>query len=256
MIITKLQGGLGNQLFQWAYGKYLSEHFNTELSLDLSFYQNQFGNTPRTFELINLPNLKVPERLPPSKPIVYLNDNFTFKPIDYKSNHDYFLNGFWQSEKYFKSVSNLIKLELSPTEDKLNDLSKKIEGNSISLHIRRTDYLTSNGFHPTQTIQYYQEAIRLIGDYKNIYIFSDDIEWCKNNLTFKNTVFIEGQSNIEDLWLMSLCDHNVIANSSFSWWGAWLNNNPNKIVVAPKLWFGEHAGINSGDIVPENWIKI
>jgi hypothetical protein len=256
MIITKLQGGLGNQLFQWAYGKYLSERFSTELSLDLSFYQNQFGNTPRTFELTNLPNLKVPERLSPSKPIVYLNDDFTFKPIDYKSNHDYFLNGFWQSEKYFKSVSNLIKLELSPTEDKLNELSKKIEGNSISLHIRRTDYLTSNGFHPTQTIQYYQDAIRLIGDYKNIYIFSDDIEWCKNNLTFKNTVFIEGQSNIEDLWLMSLCDNNVIANSSFSWWGAWLNNNPNKIVVAPKLWFGEHTGINSGDIIPENWIKI
>jgi hypothetical protein len=87
-------------------------------------------------------------------------------------------------------------------------------------------------------------------------VFSDDINWCKQNLSFPKMQFVEGQDNIEDLWFMSLCSNNIIANSSFSWWGAWLNNNPEKKVIAPKNWFGQYANINSSDIVPETWILL
>lgn len=256
MIISKIQGGLGNQIFQWAYGKFLSTKNKTNLHLDLSFFTNQYGNTNRNFELNLFPKIDLPKSDITKKPFVYINDNFQFKNLNYDDQYNYYLNGFWQSEKYFIEVSDLIKDQLSPTEDQLITLKKNINPNSVSLHIRRSDYLTSNGFHPVQTLEYYKNAINKIGKYENLYVFSDDIDWCKNNLEFKNIVFVEGKTNIEDLWLMSLCDHNIIANSSFSWWGAWLNNNPNKMVIAPKLWFGQHVNINSGDIVPDEWIKL
>ena len=104
--------------------------------------------------------------------------------------------------------------------------------------------------------EYYKNALDIIGGYENLYVFSDDINWCKTNLKFKNMVFVEGNDDVEDLWLMSLCDHNIIANSSFSWWGAWLNINPNKKVISPKRWFGEQTNLSSDDIIPVSWTKI
>jgi hypothetical protein len=92
--------------------------------------------------------------------------------------------------------------------------------------------------------------------YDNILVFSDDISWCKDNLKFDKMNFIEGLDNVEDMWLMSLCDNNIIANSSFSWWGAWLNSNFNKKVIAPLHWFGDSANLNTSDIIPTNWIRI
>jgi hypothetical protein len=126
----------------------------------------------------------------------------------------------------------------------------------VSLHVRRTDYVTSNGYHPVQSIEYYKNAIDIIGDYDYIFVFSDDIQWCKDNLKFKNMVFMEGFSDIEDLHIMSLCQNNIIANSSFSWWGAWLNIHPEKKIIAPTNWFGEQANLNTSDMIPSDWIKI
>ena len=134
--------------------------------------------------------------------------------------------------------------------------SNIIDENSISLHLRRTDYLTSNGYHPVQDISYFSDGIDIIGDYNKIYVFSDEIEWCKTNLNFQRMVFMEGYSNIEDLRLMSLCKYNIIANSSFSWWAAWLNENKDKKVIAPKQWFGPQANLNEQGIGPETWSKI
>jgi hypothetical protein len=96
----------------------------------------------------------------------------------------------------------------------------------------------------------------IIGNYDQLLIFSDDIDWCKNNLQFKNMVFIENQNTFEDIWLMSLCKHNIIANSSFSWWGAWLNKKSDKIVIAPNDWFGPNSNLNTSNIVPQTWIKL
>ena len=124
------------------------------------------------------------------------------------------------------------------------------------MHIRRTDYVTSNGYHPVQSLDYYQNAIDLIGDYDNLYIFSDDINWCKDNLKFKNMIFRYGNSDIEDLFLMSMCANNIIANSTFSWWAAWLNERPDKRVISPSKWLGEQTNLNTNDIIPLDWIKI
>ena len=140
----------------------------------------------------------------------------------------------------------------------MKKLKKKypIDENNISIHIRRTDYVTSNGYHPVQSIEYYKQAIEIIGDYDNIFVFSDDINWCKENLKFDNMIFVDGNDDVEDMWLMSICNHNVIANSSFSWWGAWLNNNPDKKVIAPNNWFGSQTNLNTNDLIPNTWIKI
>ena len=128
--------------------------------------------------------------------------------------------------------------------------------NTVSLHIRRGDYLKQQHNHPVQSLEFYNKALELIGDYENLLIFSDDIDWCEKNLNYSNMTFVKGLTDIENIWLMSMCQHNIMANSSFSWWGAWLNNNPNKIVVSPKLWFGNNLKLNTKDIIPKDWIKI
>lgn len=268
MIITKLQGGLANQIFQWAYGKFLSDHNKTPLYLDVSFYLNQFGVTKREFSLNKFPNLDyniLPNdrninnwSIEPGKTkIIGITDNHNYSKLDYQPDAHYYLNGYWQSEKYFKGIENIIRENLKPSEEKLKELKDKYDtNNSVSIHIRRTDYVTSNGYHPVQPIEYYQKGLDLIKDYDRVLVFSDDIEWCKNNLDFKNMVFVEGNDDVEDLWLMSLCGHNIIANSSFSWWGAWLNENKNKKIITPEKWFGDKSNTNYSDIIPENWIKI
>jgi hypothetical protein len=268
MIITKLQGGLANQIFQWSHGKYLSEKYSTPLYLDVSFYLNQFGVTKREFSLNKFPNLEY-NTLPNDRnmsnwstesdktKVVTIIDNHNYSKLDYQQDAHYYLNGYWQSEKYFKGIEDIIRDNLKPSEQKLKELKEKyVTEKSISIHIRRTDYVTSNGFHPIQDIEYYQRGLEIIGEYHNLLIFSDDIKWCKENLKFDNMTFVEGNDDVEDIWLMSMCNHNIIANSSFSWWGAWLNGNKDKKIIAPEKWFGDKSNTNYSDIVPENWIKI
>lgn len=258
MIITKLQGGLANQLFQWAFGKSLSEKYNRPLYLDLNFYNNQVGVTKREFSLNKFPNLKYNADIPNiNSPVIRLSDDFIFREYNILDNYTYYLDGYWQSEKYFKNIESTIRQELSPDDVTKERLSKFIgDGNSVSMHIRRTDYVTSNGFHPVQTISYYEKALDIIREYDSLFVFSDDIEWCKSNLKFNNIVFVEGFSDVEDMWLQSMCKNNIIANSSFSWWGAWLNTNKDKKIIAPTNWFGNQANLNTSDIIPNDWIRI
>jgi hypothetical protein len=266
MIISKLQGGLANQLFQWACGKCLSEEYNTPLYLDISSYSSQLGMTKREFSLNKFPNLKY-QTLPSDrnisnfseelekKRIEIITDNFIFKKLKYNNDSHIYLNGYWQSEKYFKDIQYDIRRNLQPKNEKLKDFLP-LHKNNISLHIRRTDYITSKEYHPVLPLDYYEHALNIIGEYDNIFVFSDDIDWCKTNLEFEKMTFIEGFDDVEDLWLMSMCNHNIIANSSFSWWGAWLNTNKDKKVITPLNWFGDHVNLNTSDIIPENWIKI
>jgi len=230
MIITKIQGGLGNQMFQYAYGRYLSEKFEMKLLIDKKFYEQNLS--PKRYFLLNyFDGIDLDfdfDSIPKDMKIFRIDDNFKFKELEnLDKNFGYYFFGYWQSEKYF-----------------------------IDLHIRRTDYLTSNGYHPVQTIEYYKNALNLIGDYDNLFIFSDDIDWCKSNLNFKNMIFRENNSEIEDLFLMSYCKNNIIANSTFSWWAAWLNDNKDKKVIAPAKWFGNEANLNEENIIPASWIKI
>ena len=129
------------------------------------------------------------------------------------------------------------------------------EGVLVSVHVRRADYLNIPEHHTNLQVEYYERAMKNFEGYSPV-IFSDDIEWCKNNLNFNNMVLVEGNSDVEDLWLMSLCKNNIIVNSSFSWWGAYLNKNVDKVVIAPSKWFGDGVSLSTEDIVPEQWNKI
>ena len=259
MIISKIQGGLGNQMFQYAYGKHLSYKYNTEIRFDIRFYD--LNLTPKREFLLN----KFPNTFPNTDinislvgPIYPIVDDFNYRELPKPVGSNYYLDGYWQSEKFFKESEDLIREDFKPSEKILDKISNTplVDTNTISLHVRRTDYLNSNDYHPIQSAEYYQKAIEIIGDYDYIFVFSDDIKWCKDNLKFDNMIFIDGFNELEDLFLMSMCKNNIIANSTFSWWGAWLNNNPDKKIIAPTKWFGEKVNLNDKDIIPNNWIRL
>ena len=295
MIISRLNGGLGNQMFQYALGRVLSKLNKTELYLDLSLYNRQHNtDTPRSYELDIFPNI---DSKTPSNKILgkfthlrklklllnhYLNLNLQtypqnwirendhkFHPEILKLRGNYLLDGYWQTEKYFKKYRKQIFKDFSFPK-KISKKNKLIieqirKKNSVSIHIRRGDYVTSkktNTHHGICSMDYYKKAIGLINkQVKNPWfvIFSDDPGWCKRYLSVpKNSLFISHNTkkeSFEDMRLISLCKHNIIANSSFSWWGAWLNANKNKIIIAPQKWL-KGANINQGDIVPSNWKTI
>lgn len=274
MIITKLSGGLGNQMFQYALGRVLAIKNHAKLVLDLSGYKNQAAiDTPRQYELgiFNIQAAKYSRNifnfLRPRKLIS--ENSHSFDPAILKLKGNLHLVGYWQSEKYFAEYADIIRQDFtyntSPAgknKKLLHDISKS---NSVSIHIRRGDYIkipSTNQFHGTCGLEYYQSAVKIIKQkVKNpiFYIFSDDINWCKNNLNIiGKTVYIDhnqGAKSWEDMRLMSYCKHNIIANSSFSWWGAWLNNNPKKIIIAPRQWFNDQS-IDTKDLLPATWIKM
>jgi hypothetical protein len=287
MLIVLLKGGLGNQLFQYSIGRAFSLEYNIELKLDLSFLIDRTNKdiTHRNFELSNFninASIAAQNELNKYKKyslksifkfytILNITENNFSNKINYiEKNTHIFLDGFWQSEKYFIKYRSILLNDLVPVR-KPNDLNREYinlisNSNSISVHIRRGDYISNNNansFHGVCSIDYYLNAITyIINHIKNpvFYFFSDDINWVKNN--FDNSAFQKyfishnfDNTSFEDLRLMTYCKHNIIANSTFSWWGAWLNTNPNKIVIAPSKWFVDLSMI-SEDLIPESWIKI
>lgn len=260
MINVRIMGGLGNQLFQWACARNLQEKYGHFIKYDLGFYNNQNFRKPQLNEFKYLQFNTV--EIQPAFRDIGVGDLFSYYNFNTKNLSDlsvrYHLDGYWQSEKYFEENAATIKqnLEIDPRiEYYIEDNYPFIKSEkTVSLHIRRTDYVSSNGYHPVQPLSYYQQALDLL-TYDKILVFSDDIEWCKQNLKFKNIVFSEGNSNIEDLYLMSACSDNVIANSSFSWWAAWMNKNVDKKIIAPLNWFGP-GGPSDKDIIPKSWVKI
>lgn len=170
------------------------------------------------------------------------------------------MNGYWQNQSYFKNykkdIYNLFSFK--------NSVDFHLEKNSVAVHVRRGDYVTNKLARDTLgvlPISYYKKSMILLARKINnpiFYIFSDDIEWVKKNFDFEsfNIKFIENSKAYEDLQCMSLCAHNIVANSSFSWWGAWLNNNPEKIVIAPQRWYESEQKNEKLNRIPQNWIRI
>lgn len=287
MIITKLIGGLGNQLFQYAAGRRLAYINNTNLKLDLSWYKNVDGGkaTSRAYGLgefniiaENFASLEEIGRFKKNKIYtileklnLYHRDSFTkerqfnLNPEVLNLSDNNYIQGHWQSEKYFKDIEDIIRKEFTLKKSVINEYGKLIdETNSVSIHIRRGDYVTdkkTRDFYETCTLNYYHTAIKKIIDNvisPHFFIFSDDMGWVKDNLIVGYPLIFVSNSqskDYEELALTSRCKHNIIANSSFSWWGAWLNNNPNKIIIAPQKWF-KNPSINTEDLIPESWIKI
>lgn len=191
---------------------------------------------------------------------LYKDPSWKFSKIPYKE--DLCLNGYFQSEKYFAHRREEI-LELFEIPDSvLGYIQQKYavitaKQKLIGVHVRRGDYLTPtlSQFHHAQTVDYYRKAMSFFDEDSNFVFFSDDIEWCKENFaSMKNIHFVEGETDVVDLYFMSIMEHNIIANSTFSWWGAWLNQNPNKIVIAPRKWYGpKNSHLEDNDIIPEHW---
>ncbi|MBL4708757.1 MAG: alpha-1,2-fucosyltransferase [Flavobacteriales bacterium] len=288
MIISRISGGLGNQMFQYAIAKSMAKKNNDISKLDVFFYPKQ---TLRKHELnkFNIEediaskkecnNLRASEGfifkvknklgLNISRPKFYTYEyNITsFDKEVFDKNGDIYLDGFWQNENYFKSIREEIINDFTPKDrisDEVNRYLQDIKSvNSVSLHIRRGDYLAdkhTNSVHGVSGLDYYKNATEYIStkiENPIFYIFSDDITWCKENFTFlQNKIFIDDtKSAIDDLELMKKCKHNIIANSTFSWWGAWLNQNDKKIVIAPKVWFIDEKWQNLS-ITLNDWIKI
>jgi hypothetical protein len=290
MIIVRLMGGLGNQMFQYALGRCLSLKHKTTLRLDLSFLLSRPENAEYTFRNYELQDFNIIEDIATIKDLKKFNDillsksligrieqkfrkyrtidepYFHFSESILLSPKNTYLNGYWQSEKYFSCIENIIRNDFTLKSIPGNNasiLESMRQPNSISIHIRRGDYFSNpliNSFLGICSFQYYYDAVKLVaGKIKDprFFIFSDDIEWAKQNIKLDFPVIYLDCDNKPsyDLFLMSQCSNNIIANSSFSWWAAWLNNKPDKIVVAPRKWFAD-TSINISDRIPEEWIKI
>lgn len=282
MIKVKLNGGLGNQMFQYALGRSLTYRRRTKLAT--YFRGSVAGDTAWKYSLgcfTLSPDSTI--RISPdlsaklqhlvklffgeSKNLVK-EKSFNFDPDVLKVPDNVILEGYWQSEKYFIDDKDLIRKDYEFKENLIGknaQLAKKItSSNSVSLHIRRGDYVSdkkTNDFHGTSGLDYYKKSLGYIK--KRVkspmyFVFSDDIAWAKDNLKLPNATFIDwnqADKSYVDMQLMSLCKHNIIANSSFSWWGAWLNNNPSKIVIAPKIWFKDPS-VDTSDLLPKDWLRI
>lgn len=268
MIIVKLIGGLGNQLFQYALGRHVAEIHNTELLLDLSEFE--------TYELHKyaLFGLNVKENFATKDQInalpVCKEKHFHFDPEFKNFPNDVVLKGYWQTEKYFVDIEDIIREECSlknAAGGKDKEVLQSITMlNSVSLHIRRGDYVKNtyeSQILVSKDLEYYNQCVEYIAERVpdcHFFIFSDDPAWVKENLKLSYPVIFvdhnDANTNYEDLRLMSYCKHNIICNSSFSWWGAWFNSNPEKIVCAPKKWFSDETKyIDSKNLVPERWVK-
>jgi len=288
MIIVKLIGGLGNQMFQHAFAKKLSLIKRVPVKLDVFWYEDAKNFTKNSLRKYILDNYNTSLRIATREEVVsFLSkrsfvfkvikkikrdvlrlDDFSFKEKHFNVSDNAYLEGWWQSEKYFFDIRDILLKEFS-LKNGFSGVVKKIETqeigcNSVSLHIRRGDYVSLkqvNDAFGVLGLEHYDKAIKIIKEKMKeprFFIFSDDIAWAKENLKIgENAVFVSSPEikDYEELILMSKCKHNIIANSSFSWWGAWLNQNKNKIVIAPKQWFKTDK-FNTKDVVPESWIKI
>jgi len=167
------------------------------------------------------------------------------------------IDGYFQSEKYFKKNSDTIRKVFYPLHIKKEGFLNKYDIDSsevVGVHVRRGEYLNDSIHHPPCDVGYFTCAMDKFAKSENVvFLFvSDDIEWCKQN--FKGHLYSKNSSDIEDFYDLIMCDHNIISNSTFSWWAAWLNNNPDKRVYVPKTWFGPgHGSFNLKDLIPKEW---
>ncbi len=266
MIYCNLKGGLGNMLFQIAATKSISIDKGTECSFPNLYHHLEYLNSENTYNpKLKHSNeyLKLFKNLPTtelSEIVNVVEYPFEYTVLDYNY-ENVVIDGFFQSEKYFKhnrgEILKLIDFSFICKyyiESKYNFIKNK---KTSSIHVRRGDYVNYPNLHPTQPLEYYGQSIDILKNKTEIFIiFSDDIIWCKENIKLENAIYIENEKDYIELYLMSLCDNNIISNSSFSWWGAWLNENQNKIVIGPSKWFGNDIQHNTGDILPDNWIKL
>lgn len=261
-------GGLCNVMFKLsaaislALDNDVNYIFSTEFLRPISTETPKAGFDPdySVYSDNVLRNISFMEKLPIPYRTHYEPSSFNYGQITYNKGENLLLHGYYQSEKYFINNKDFIINLFKPTDEIKEQILNIIPNvkDSISIHIRRGDYLNSPSYHPQQSIDYYSSSINLLGVDKNYLIFSDGLDDIKNMFNFiPNKQFINLGKDYLDLYAMSMCEHNIICNSTFGWWGAYLNENKNKKVIAPNTWFGPSSShLSSSDIIPEDWIKI
>jgi hypothetical protein len=288
MVIVRLMGGLGNQMFQYAAGRSLSFKKDVPLKLDHSFLEKRSeGYTKRNYELgsfnikadraseieikkysdQNRYLIKLKSYFPfLSKTMVFNESKGYFDPRFLKLSSDVYLNGHWQDLKYFEQIKEILQEEFrlrSESQEYQRQLRQMRSDCSVSVHIRRGDYVTlpnASAYHGVLGMEYYRNAVSIMRDKipdTTFFVFSDDPLWCKEHLDLNvpyQLVESNGLTAPEELWLMAQCDHHIIANSSFSWWAAWLLDNGKKMVIAPKEWYKSRS--QPVNLVPSYWQRI
>jgi hypothetical protein len=255
-------GRLGNQMFQYASLRGIADYHNYSFCIPYSKFKNQWVDH-QLLEAFLLPNLKnfCDQEAKYKINQIYSEKTFSFDENYLKNcpdNVDLF--GYFQTEKYFKSIADSIREDFTFKPEILNPCKKFFKFDAaISLHVRRTDYVEKSLDHPLCSLDYYERSLNQFDSNLPVLVFSDDIKWCKQQSLFKLDRFMisESDCNLIDMCLMSMCSHHIIANSSFSWWGAWLSNSNN--VIAPLHWFGENGYTSKNDtkdIIPDKWIKL
>ncbi|MES3005356.1 MAG: alpha-1,2-fucosyltransferase [Patescibacteria group bacterium] len=289
MIYIQIKAGLGNQMFEYAFGRALSLEQGKPLALDLSWYDNHAGRdtprkylldkyniqariaVPREIEKFNTPLKKLLRKI--YRRLVYKKDN-VYRASLMKSRGSYF-EGHWANERFFKKHKDVIRADLSLkypltafSSSVLSEIKTYKEKGfaTVSVHVRRGDCVTNPhaaSYQGTVDTSYYDKSyeylVEKFGEEKLVFfIFSDDIEWARANVLTKAKTTCVSRPEIpdyEELYLMTQCDNHVIANSTFSWWGAWLNANPDKIVIAPKQWLKD-TSFDTSDVCPKEWVRI
>jgi len=257
-------GNLGNTLFQYCtllgVGKQLN--YTVKIPNNPTYYEDSYEN----YNYSIFDGFDITTNILESTDIIshnYVYSGHIFNGDIFNIEDNTNIHGYFQCEKYFNFCREYIleKLQFKSTITREgNELFKNLDilpEETTSIHIRRGDYLKKTKFHPIQPVEYFKTAISKVKN-KNYLFFSDDIEWCKQVYGKNPNVYFSVNNNpFVDMYAMSKCKDNIIVNSSFSWWGAWLNKNQNKKVIAPKNWFGEAGikrGYNSKDIIPQDWI--
>jgi hypothetical protein len=283
MIMVHLRGGLGNQMFQYAAGRRLALHHGTSLKLDVS---ECLADASRPFAL-DVFNIQAEIASPgetqfPSGGGVWwwalsgrkrlkrvTETHFNFEPQVLHLSDDVLLDGYWQSEKYFQSAVEQVRSDFSfhepPSSCNLKVLGQIGHCESVALHIRRGDYVANPqtlAWHGVCPKGYYLRCIDMLREccqQPTFFVFSDDMPWVRSNLDLPGTTVLVDHNDVhnawEDLRLISSCRHHIIANSSFSWWGAWLAETPGQIVMAPDPWFSNKE-LDDRDLIPERWTRV
>jgi len=266
-ITPVLQGGLGNTLFQIATAYAYSLEHNYEFELYDNLYIPCHHPSLDSYRDNIFSNIKISSAN--GEFHKYDELSFCYNKIP-KFDKNLILYGYFQSDKYFKKYENEIKKLFDFDSKLVKKYLIELKQKNCSIHIRRGDYLNLQNCYPIPNIQYYKKAISFFDPDTLFFIFSNDIEWCKKELNCEtigtdNVIFIDGNTGQDDLLLMSKCQNNIIANSSFSWWGAWLNQNLNKKIISPKNWFSENYAKHicgdkhttyKQDLIPESWTTI
>lgn len=283
-IIVRLKGGLGNQLFQFARGYSLAIENGADLYLDRSYFYHDARHGGVMLRDWTLPDsvrdvsigsiaswlLRVDEKLGHVCSRCFDVGLIAEKGRTSSRAGTVILDGYWQDARFFDRHTSALRAFMHPAVDLsseailLNERIERVSG-AVSLHVRRGDYVTDSAaqqVHGVLGLDYYERAVQYVLKHvaePRFFVFSDDIEWAESSLSLPGQVeFVRlpDTSPVVDMYLMSRCAHNVIANSTFSWWGAWLNASPDKIVIAPKAWFSDPVMNSRTAIVPSEWVRL